>query len=196
MTKEKIGIAVVLDTSIFVNPDSRRLFGETPRKALENFLEIAKTKTNIKCCMPPSVYEELIKFTRELHPKLNIFIEKRPPASYLSGIPALLFYEFIEDTRSRVNKGLRIVEKYTRRGLKEEENHQITQELIQSARQEYRIALREGTLDSKEDFDLILLAKELNAYLATSDQGLIKWAYKLGITCFSAQELKAFISSQ
>lgn len=185
---------IVLDTSIFVNPDSRVNFGETPRKALENFSLTAGEKKNLKCYIPPSVYEELIKFTKELPVKLKTIIKKKPPASYQTNIPALFLYEFIEENRNRINKGLRITEKYARKGLKETETHQKMQEIIQSARQEYRIALREGTLDSKEDFDLILLAKELNADLATSDKGLIKWAQKLGITCICAKELKEIIS--
>jgi uncharacterized protein len=184
-------IKIVLDTSIFVNPDSRKFFGQTPRQALENFVAIIAVKNNINCYIPPSVYEELVKFTKELPAEKNILIEQKSPASYQDSIPALLFYEFIDETRNRVNKGLRITEKYTRRGLKAEDSRQKTQELIQSARQEYRIALREGILDSKEDFDLILLAKELDAYLATSDQGLVKWAQKLGISCLTAAKLKA-----
>lgn len=182
---------IVLDTSIFVNPDSRKFFGKSPRQALENFIKIIADKKNINCYIPPTVYEELIKFTKELPADKHVLIEKKSPNSYQSSVPALLFYEFIDETRARVNKGLRITEKYTRRALKAEDSRQTTQDLIQSARQEYRIALREGILDSKEDFDLILLAKELSAYLATSDQGLVKWAKKLGISCLTAAELKA-----
>ncbi len=186
---------VVLDTSIFVNPDSRFIFGNTPRKALEKFTETIKEKNNIECYIPPSVYHELIKFTKELPYHLDILIKKKPPASYQSSIPALLFYEFIEETRARVNKGLRVTEKYIRRGLKETDSRETAQNIIQSARQEYRIALREGILDSKEDFDLILLAKELQACLSTSDKGLIKWAQKLGISCLCAEELKELIKN-
>ncbi len=191
MKKEVINL--VLDTSIFVNPDSRKFFGQTPRKALENFIKSIRERSEIICYIPPSVYTELIKFTKELSCELSILIKKKPPASYQTNIPALLFYEFIEETRNRINKGLRITEKYTRRAIKEKDDRSIVQELIQSARQEYRIALREGTLDSKEDFDLVLLSKELDAYLATSDKGLIKWAKKLGINCLSGEELKEII---
>lgn len=185
---------IVLDTSVFVNPAARKFFGSTPSQALNNFAKIIAKKNNLTCYIPPSVYRELVNFTGELAPELSVSIKKKPPASYQDKIPALLFYEFIEDSRTRSNKGLRIVEKYARRGLKEEAGRQKTQELIQSARQEYRIALREGTLDSTEDFDLILLAKELKACLATSDKGLVKWAQKLGITCLDAPSLKAIIS--
>lgn len=188
---------IVLDTSIFVNPDSRAYFGNTPKEALSNFLDQLKNKKQINCYIPPSVYEELAKFIDKFPPtQKTILINKKPPASYQTPVPAMLVYEFIEEIRLRINKGLRIAEKYTRKGLaapipsKKERN----EELIKNLRQEYRVALREGIIDSKEDFDLVLLAKELNAYLATSDLGLVKWAQKLGITCINAQELKALMS--
>jgi len=204
---------IILDTSIFVNPDSRTYFGNTPKEALSNFLDQLKDKSKINCYIPPSVYEELAKFIDKLPPtQKTILINKKPPSSYQTPVPAMLVYEFIEEMRLRINKGLRIAEKYTRKGLtapvgeatplgvdkaiplgtptRKERN----EDLIKRLREEYRTALREGVIDSKEDFDLVLLAKEINAYLATSDLGLVKWAQKLGITCISAQELKELIT--
>ena len=193
----KKSLHIILDTSIFVNPDSRTYFGDTPKEALSNFLDQLKDKKQINCYIPPSVYEELAKFMDKLPPtQKTILINKKPPSSYQTPVPAMLVYEFIEEIRLRINKGLRIAEKYTRKGLdapipaKKERN----EELIKTLRQEYRVALREGVIDSKEDFDLVLLAKELDAYLATSDLGLVKWAQKLGITCINAQELKELIT--
>ena len=185
---------IVLDTSIFVNPDSRHFFGNSPSEALSNFIDQLKMAKKVSCYIPPSVYEELIKFIDKLPPAKNlVLINKKPPSSYELGVPAILVYEFIEEMRLRVNKGLRIAEKYTRQSLKSPASGKKDDEIIKSLRTEYRNALRDGIIDSKEDFDLILLAKELNANLATSDQGLIKWAAKLGISCISAQELKELI---
>lgn len=195
MTKS---LDIILDTSLFVNPDSRTYFGNKPSEAFCGFLDLLKDKKNINCYIPPSIYEELLKFMDKLPPlKKTKLINKKPPSSYQTPMSAILMYEFIEEMRLRINKGLRIAEKYARKGLttsiptKNEKN----EELIKSLRQEYRTALREGIVDSKEDFDLILLAKELNAYLATSDQGLVKWAQKLGITCIDAQELKEILTN-
>jgi len=201
----KKALYIILDTSIFVNPDSRIYFGNTPKEAFSNFLDQLKDKKHINCYIPPSVYEELAKFIEKMPPaKKIVLVNKKPPSSYQTPIPAMLVYEFIEEIRLRINKGLRIAEKYTRKGLaapidkaiplgipaKKERN----EELIKNLRQEYRVALREGIIDSKEDFDLVLLAKEITAYLATSDLGLVKWAQKLGITCINAQELKELIT--
>ncbi|UCD15860.1 MAG: RNA ligase partner protein [Candidatus Omnitrophota bacterium] len=185
---------IVLDTSIFVNPDSRYFFGKKPHDALSNFLDTLEEKKHLTCYIPPSVYEELMKFMEKpLSPKKTILINKKGPASYQTAIPSLFLYEFIEEMRLRTNKGLRIAEKYARKGLvpSKDKHHDS---IIKTLRDEYRTALREGIIDSKEDFDLILLAYELGAYLATSDNGLIKWAQKLGISCLNAEELKEILN--
>lgn len=192
----KKDINIILDTSIFVNPDSRYVFGKSPDDAFGNFLDILKEVKDISCYIPPSVYEELIKFMEKPIPvKKAALINKKPPASYQTRIPSLFIYEFIEEMRVRMNKGLRIAEKYARKSPADSKNKEERSDtMIAGLREEYRVALREGILDSKEDFDLILLAYELNAYLATSDQGLKKWAHKLGISCLTAEELKEIIS--
>lgn len=190
---KKTAIKIVLDTNIFVNPDSRHFFGKTSVSALNNFLDLLEQKKNVSAFMPPSVYEELMKFIdkRKLSKKI-ILIDKKAPSKYELTLPSLFLYEFIEEMRNRINKGLRIGEKYTRKALSDSEIKE--QELIKPLREEYRVGLREGIVDSKEDCDLLLLAKELNAYLATSDQGLVLWAQKLGISCITAEDLKTFIT--
>ena len=161
-------LKIVLDTSIFVNPDSHHLFGKSPSEALINFLDGLKEQKGINCFMPPSVYEELMKFMENKIPtKKTIIIDKKPPSSYQTSVPALIVYEFIEEIRQRINKGLRVAEKHTRKGLKaylQEKDIDTEKGIIKNLRDEYRRALREGIIDSKEDFDLILLAKELNAH--------------------------------
>jgi len=186
MTKK---IDIVLDTSIFVNPAGRYCFGQTTPAALSSFIEIIDKKPEINCYMAPSVRDELNKFLEEKIPvEKTVKIKNQPPSSYTTPVPALFIYEFIEEMRNRINKGLRIAEKYSR------QKHE-NDDFIKTLRDEYRAALREGFLDSKEDFDSVLLAKELGAYLATCDQGLVKWAQKLGIPCLTAEELKALITS-
>ncbi len=188
-------VNITIDTSIFVNPASRVYFGQTPGEALNNFLQKLKEKKDIFCYMPPSVYEELMKFVENKPAaKDALLLHKKPPSSYQTSVPSLFLYEFIEEFRVRVNKGLRIAEKYTRNELKiKPEGARLDEEIIKRLREEYRIALREGIIDSKEDFDLLLLAKELDASLASSDNGLIKWAQKLGIPALSAEELKELL---
>ena len=54
--------------------------------------------------------------------------------------------------------------------------------------------MREGIIDSKEDVDLLLLAMELDAVLITADQGLIKWADKLGIKWLFPERFKDYLT--
>ena len=88
---------------------------------------------------------------------------------------------------------MRIAEKYTRYGLAKKKNEE---DLIKNLRDEFRMALREGIIDSKQDIDLLILAKEIESPILSSDQGLIKWADKLGIEALDLQEIKeVFFSS-
>ena len=183
---------VVLDTSLFVNPEVRTDFGKTPTEAIENFLSIAAQIPILEFYMPPSIFQELFNFIDEnkVSGDLLTIIRQKPPKRHELSCPAFLLYELIEDIRERVNKGLRVAEKAVRDIKKGEEK-----EVIQSLRRNYREALREGIIDSKEDVDLILLAKELDALLITIDHGVIKWAEKLGIRWLMPNRFKDYLLS-
>jgi hypothetical protein len=56
-----------------------------------------------------------------------------------------------------------------------------TGRVIRSLRDKYKVALRQGILDSKEDLDVLLLAKELGAGVVTADEGVKKWAERMGL---------------
>jgi len=183
---------VVLDTSLFVNPDVRRSFGETPTEALEGFLFLAAQVPILEFYMPPSVFGELLNFIEpsKVSGDLLVYLHQKPPKRHELTTPAFLLYELIEDIRERINKGLRVAEKAVRsaevKGM---------DEAIQELRRKYREALREGIIDSKEDVDLILLAKELDALLVTADRGAIKWAEKLGIKWLLPEKFKDYLMS-
>jgi len=86
---------------------------------------------------------------------------------YEMNVPAFLLYELIEDVRHRIDKGLRVAEQ----------------------------AVSEGIIDSKEDVDLILLARELDGILVTADKGIMTWADKLGIRYVESRNLRGIINS-
>jgi RNA ligase partner protein len=181
---------IVLDTSLFVNPDVRGVLGATPTEALENFLSLASRAPHLRFYMPPSVFEELMNFVQRdrLPPELLVHLRQKPPSRYEMTTPAVFLYELIEDIRGRVNKGLRIAEKAVRSmGVSGPD------EAIQDLRRKYREALREGIIDSREDVDLILLAKELDALLVTADQGALKWADKLGVRWLFPEKFKDYL---
>jgi RNA ligase partner protein len=181
---------VVLDTSLFVNPDVRSSLGTNPSEALETFLFLAAQIHILEFYMPPSIFEELLHFVEKdrIPGDLLLLLHQKPPKRHELKCPAFLLYELIEDMRERVNKGLRIAEKAVRSAEKKKPD-----EIIQDLRRKYREALREGIIDSKEDVDLLLLAMELDALLVSADQGLILWAEKLGIRWLFPDKFKDYL---
>jgi RNA ligase partner protein len=183
---------IVLDTSLFVNPDVRESLGRNPTEALEVFLKLISMIPDTEFYMPPSVFSELMNFIEQenLPSELLVHLIQKPPRLYELSTPAFFLYELIEDIRERVNKGLRVAEKAVRSAQTKKAD-----EVIQELRRKYREALREGIIDSKEDVDLILLARELDALLVTADKGAIKWAEKLGIKWLVPERFREYIEA-
>ncbi|MBI4844712.1 MAG: RNA ligase partner protein [Nitrospirae bacterium] len=183
---------LVLDTSIFVNPDVRNDFGSSPSEAMNNFLLMAEQIPSLEFYMPSSVFDELLNFVdkRRIPGALLAVLHRKSPSKHELTTPAFFLYELIEDMRQRINKGLRVAEAAVKSAGKVDER-----EIIQGMRKSYREALREGILDSREDVDLILLAKELDAVLVTVDQGAVKWAEKLGIRWLLPEKFKEYLQS-
>ena len=92
--------------------------------------------------------------------------------------------------RHRIDKGLRVAEQAVRNVIADKEPETIT-----NLRKKYRSALREGIIDSKEDVDLILLAKEMDGILVTADTGIMTWADKMGIRFVESRNLRGIINS-
>ncbi len=183
---------IVLDTSLFVNPDVRNDFGNTPTEAIKSFLILAEQLPHLEFYMPSSIFKELMNFVEKdkVPARLLTILHQRSPRKHELTCPAFLLYELIEDMRGRINKGLRFAEKAVRSVSKANER-----DIIQNLRKNYREALREGIIDSKEDVDLILLAKELDALLVTADKGAINWAEKMGIRWLMPDKFKEYLLS-
>ncbi len=186
---------VVLDTSLFVNPEIRNDFGDSPTEAIKGFIALAEQIPALEFYMPSSIFNELMNFVdrRKVPGRMLAIINQKSPSKHEMDCPAIFLYDLIEDIRDRVNKGLRIAEKAVRDAGKADENDE--RELIKRMRKSYREALREGILDSKEDVDLILLAKELDALLVTVDHGAIKWAEKLGVRWLLPDKFREYLLS-
>ncbi|HHW20130.1 MAG TPA: RNA ligase partner protein [Thermodesulfovibrio thiophilus] len=183
---------IVLDTSVFINPDVRGAFGNNPEEAIEEFIKIIKKIEIFEFYLPSSVFKELMYFVDEkkISKEFYFFIRIKSPDKHRTTCPAIFFYELVEEMRIRINKGLRVAEDAVRSGTQKGMD-----ETIKDLRKKYREALREGIIDSKEDVDLIFLSLELKATLVTGDQGLIKWADKLGIEWIVPEKFKDFLLS-
>ena len=199
----------VLDTSLFITEEIRR-GDEDLEDALERLLGLiaeARLQLDISCYVPPSIYEELLGMLRdrdvdpEIVAKLNTWIIKKNPDRYEVMIPAELVYGFIEEMSERVNRGLRVSEKAVRKA----ENHQEAEveseheyvsqvdRVISDLREEYRRTLRQGVLDSQEDFDLLVLARELEAGVVTEDTGIINWAEDFGLRYMKGRDFPTLL---
>ena len=168
----------VLDTSLFVNPRTR--LAPTVHGTIERLLpHLAK----VPVYMPPSVLKELSTFADNASLLENALTVKAPSLGEIF-IPAIVVYHIIDEMRERLNKGLRLAEKYARQKPVEGEG-------IKKLREKYREVMRHGIVDSKEDLDVVLLAKELDAFVVSADEGIMKLAELLGCKILSPE---AFLS--
>ena len=169
----------VLDTSIFTNPDVFRAFGPDAQEAIRTFSRLARA-TGAEFFMPGSVYEELgkIKDLSDVAADFESVVRIRSPRKHELTIPGALLYELIEEVRYRIDRGLRIAEDAAKEAARSTAD---PGKLIGKLRGRYREALRQGILDSKEDVDVLLLSFELEGSLVCADEGLRKWADKVGI---------------
>ncbi len=115
----------------------------------------------------------------------------RSPDLYTTRIPAIVMSDWISDMLMRITKGLRVAEESLRRAARRtyssgekhdrDEMQSIIAEEIHELRQKYREATRKGVIDTRVDFDLVVLAHELKAELVTNDYGVMKLCDQLGV---------------
>jgi hypothetical protein len=185
----------VLDTSVFLTDEIRR-DDEDLEAAVTRLLDRiaeAKLQLNISCYIPPTVYDELTGIldnrgvSEATLQKLNTWVMKKNPTRFEVMIPADIVYSFIQEMSDRVDRGLRVSEKAVRRAEEssgedgEREYMTAVDEVVSDLRDEYRSTLRRGVLDSREDFDLLILARELDAGVVTEDTGVVAWAEDFGL---------------
>ncbi|MDP2835666.1 MAG: RNA ligase partner protein [Methanobacteriaceae archaeon] len=198
----------VLDTTAFTDNVLREDLGNGDlTKSVDVMLDLlarSRIKLNISCHMPPVTYKEFSDYMaryecpEEVMVKAETWIVKKTPNRYDTQIPSEIFFEYVQDMRERMNKGMKTSETaiweaamesmvMTSRG---EEKNKIEMEIIGKAikdfRKKYRAALRKGTLDSAPDLDVLLLAKELGAGVVAADDGIRVWAERLGLRFLNA----------
>lgn len=196
----------VLDTSAFITDEIRR-GDEDVAAALDRYLDLiaaAKLSLNISCYIPPSVYEELVGMLanrdvpESVLSKLNTWVIKKNPARLEVLIPAEIVYGFIDEMSDRIDRGLRVSEKAVRKAEESRledsgEPMSAVDSVISDLRQEYRSTLRRGVLDSREDFDLLILARELDAGVVTEDTGIITWAEDFGLRYLKGRDFPTLL---
>lgn len=187
----------VLDANLFFNMEAGLGLGEKTEAVVKNLTEISKKLKQVKKAefyMPPRIVDEFLSFFEDKQqPFLKNFISsvavKSPDLGKMS-FPAQVFYELVADIRQRSYRGLNIgeeeIEKAGRammgkKGLSTKDFQIQVGEVINKFRQRYRQATRFGFLDSLADLDLIVLSKELEASLISSDEGVVRWGRLFGV---------------
>lgn len=194
----------ILDTSVFVNPDSGRFFGHDPTSSFQNFLGLAAAASGVEFLMPPSVYEELMHFAEEarIPKKLLLAVYKKAPRKHELKVPGIFLYQLVDEIRDRTDRGLRLAERVAREAIQMpppaapapgQKGPRPDADVISRLRESYRRIMREGMLDSKADVDLLLLSYEVDGTLVTADQGVLLWAENLGLSIMTPESLKEFL---
>jgi len=206
----------VLDTTAITDTGMRVKEGyETLCESAKDILDLiakARLKLEISCYIPyPSVYSELTSFLKryncekEIFLRLDTWLVKKTPNRYEVMIPAEIFHEYIVTMRQKINKARRISEDFiwegSALGLKCENKDNFKDEIgeiISKFRDKYREVMRHGVLDSSPDLDVLLLAKELDAAVVSSDEGIRRWSERMGLRFVEAEKfprmLKEYLS--
>lgn len=191
----------VLDTSLFLANQVRE-DGDSLEEAVNRLLDQMQA-SEIDFYMPASTFSELAEIMdnsveKETVERLREIIVRKSPSRYEVNIPGEMLYKFIDDMRERVDKGLRLSEKAVRKDLDEieepeHEHYTKTDKVVSDLRDNYKEKMRKGTIDSKEDIDILLLAREMDAGVVTEDQGVINWCDDLGLRYLKGREFPAYL---
>jgi hypothetical protein len=187
----------VLDANLFFNMEAGLGLGQKTEEVVVNMTAIGKKLKESKkgeFLMPPRVVDEFLSFFEDKNQAfikdfLSTITIKAPEVDKVS-FPAAVFYQLVEDIRGRSYRGLAIGEEEIKRAAQtmmgqpaaDKKDFEIkTGAFIRSFRERYRHATRFGFLDSIADLDLIVLAKEQQGYLVSSDEGVIRWGRIFGV---------------
>jgi len=150
--------------------------------------------------MPPKVVEEFLSFFDKKEDFLNDFLSliniKNPKIDNVQ-FASRVFYLLVDEARKRAYQGLNIAEEEIEKTAKKflsinkslsKKDFQLeVGEMIKKLRQRYRQATRFGFLDSITDLDLIVLTDEVNGFLISTDEGVLRWAEIFGVKVIPAE---------
>ncbi len=192
----------IIDTNILFNMEANMGLGPSTKEILQNLVKILPlaNKKEEQLLMPPAIVQEIQSFfDNQDDALLNTFlgfVTVRSPSYHDIAVSGDIFNELIEDYRSRAYRGMKVSEEEIiktaetfmgKEVLPQKEFQKSVGKIVSSLRDRYRNATRTGTIDSQADFDLIMLAKESGGNLVTTDEGIIAWSRKIGVTEMSAQ---------
>jgi RNA ligase partner protein len=191
----------VLDTSAITDPRLRKIFNVSTLDGVvreyARLLIRAHIVLGAEFYTTPSTAMELESFLerngvdRDAIEMLMGIITIRSPDLYTTRIPAIVMSDWIHDMLIRITKGLRVAEESVRRAARRGYDHGLSRdkggleetiaEEIHDLREKYREATRKGVIDTRVDFDLVILTHELKGELVTNDTGIMKLCEQIGV---------------
>jgi len=193
----------ILDTNLFFNMEAGLNLGQKTEEVVKNLTTAAKKLQETKeatFLLPPRVVDEFLSFFEDKEqPFLKDFlgaVSIQSPSFNEMTVPASVVYQLVEDIRNRSYRGMTVAEEEIQNAgrelmgksdLSKMEFQQTVGKAVKGFRDRYRQATRFGFLDSLADLDLIMLAKETNGQLVTTDEGVVKWGRVFGIKEMSAR---------
>lgn len=187
----------ILDANLFFNMEAGLGLGDKTEEVVKKLTEITKklkSQKKAEFFMPPKVVDEFLSFFENkeqsfLKDFLAVITVKSPDLGRLD-FPAQVFYELVQDIRQRSYRGLNIgeeeIEKAGRtmmdkKNLSTKDFQIKIGSVVKKFRERYRQATRFGFLDSVADLDIIVLTKELDGVLVSTDEGVIRWGRIFGV---------------
>jgi len=185
----------ILDANLFFNMGAGLGLGNKTDEVMKNLTSYAKKlKGTVEFYMPPRVIDEFLSFFEDknqliIKNLLASLIIKSPDVGK-ANVPTQIFYQLVDDIRQRSGRGLNIGEEeiikagqlmLTKKELNKKQFQIEIGSVVKGFRDRYRHATRFGFLDSLADLDLIILAKEIDGFLISSDEGVVYWGRVFGI---------------
>jgi len=185
----------IIDANIFFNMEADLDLGKSSEEVVKKItLYSKKLKEKAVFFMPPKVVDEFLSFFPEPRESfvgdfLSTIIVKSPDYEKIV-FSAQIFYRLVEDIRIRSYRGLGVAEEEIIKAAElmvgqekmTKKDFQIkVGAIIKNFRLRYRRATRFGFLDSTADLDLIVLAKETNGFLVSTDEGVVGWGRLFGV---------------
>lgn len=198
-------VRYVLDTNIFFNLEIKSGLGNNPKEIIEQitkYIHGFKASGKGQFYIPPRIHDEFLTFFEGKEDYVTAFLSAvtiQSPHIHDKMFPAELFYRLIEEIRHRSYRGLQVAEEElgntAKRMMGKPELDRIEFQKtvgddVKKLRERYRQATRHKFLDSTADLDLIVLAKELDAYLVSADEGVLLWGRMFGVKEIPPQLLK------
>jgi len=186
----------IIDTNLFFNMEASMGLGETTADIVKTLVgAVQKAGENeLEIVVPPTIVQEITSFfDTPDDPLLKLLfgsITVKSPGTSEQSVSASIFEQLIDDYRSRAYRAMKVAEEEVtntaqmfmgKEVLPQKEFQMACGKILTKLRDRYRNATRTGTIDSKADFDLIMLAKEQDGYLVTTDEGVTYWARLLGV---------------